>query len=220
MVPLSEAKHEFLNYLVSIERSPETVNGYRKDLKTFIRHIESKYNGVVYIDEVTSADIQHYMMYLKQERRLTAVSRNRYLSSIRSLYNFAVKREWVDRNVAAIVEQVKVQRKERTHLTRDELYKLFDAIKHPIIKVAVVFLSYTGLRISEAMNLTFDNVDLERKLMFIKGKGEKLRVVPISDRLYPILINYLEEVREADSDRLFATKKNGEAFSAICERSA
>lgn len=134
MVPLSEALAQFVAYMSSLDRSLETINGYRKDLKLFIRYVEGVHNGVVYMDEVTVADIQNYMAYLKQERGLAPVSRNRYLHSLRSWFNFAVKRDWVRKNVAAMVEQVKVSPKERAYLTRDELERLFGAIEHPLLK--------------------------------------------------------------------------------------
>nr|WP_253725688.1 site-specific integrase [Brevibacillus borstelensis] len=52
-----------MQYLSSIDRSHETITGYRKDLIFFTRFLEAKYNVEPYIDEITANDIEDYLTY-------------------------------------------------------------------------------------------------------------------------------------------------------------
>ena len=125
----------------------------------------------------------------------------------------------MNKNIAALLEPVKVKQKERDFLTEDEFEALADAIKHPVVKTVVQTLFYTGGRISEITSLKLDEVDLkERVIHIIEGKGGKDRDIPINDKLYKILQNYIENIREADSDRFFALERTGKVSPTYVNR--
>ncbi|WP_232697958.1 tyrosine-type recombinase/integrase [Brevibacillus daliensis] len=201
----------FLDYMLSIGRSEETISGYRKDLVFFTRFLEDKYNCEAYIDEVTVTDIEDYLFYLKVKRGYAPASRLRNLHTLRSFFAYACKKELIVRNVALSVEKIKVQQKERVYLTEDEVEKLVHSITHELIRLVVIVLYMTGLRISECLNLTVNDVNLEDKLIqVIAGKGNKDRIIPISSRLLPLLEDYLMFKRPNTSSPLFfCTKKTG-----------
>ncbi len=206
----------FLQYLSSIGRSTETLSGYRKDLLLFTRFLENKYNCETYIDEVTANDIEEYLYYLKEKRGYAPASRSRSLHTLRSFFAYAYKKELVIRNVALSVEKINLQQKERIYLTDEEIEQLVNAIDHELIRLVALVLYMTGLRISECLNLTLDSVDLEKKVIHvIAGKGNKDRLVPISNRLMPFLEDYLHHKRpETTSAYFFCTKKTGK-LSAV-----
>lgn len=201
----------FLEYMSSIGRSEETISGYGKDLVYFTRFLENKYNCESYIDEVTVSDIEEYLHYLKEERGYAPASRLRNLHTLRSFFAYAYKKELVVRNIALSVEKIKVQQKERTYLTDGEVERLVHAIDHALIRLVVIVLYMTGLRISECLNLTVDDVNLEEKVIHVvAGKGNKDRLIPISLRLLPLLLEYLQEKRPVTGSPLFfCTKKTG-----------
>lgn len=201
----------FLEYMSSIGRSEETISGYGKDLVHFTRFLESKYNCESYIEEITVADIEEYLHYLKEERGYAPASRLRNLHTLRSFFAYAYKKELVVRNIALSVEKIKVQQKERTYLTEEEVERLVHAIDHPLIRLVVIVLYMTGLRISECLNLTVDDVNLEDKVIHVvAGKGNKDRLIPISLRLLPLLQEYVQEKRPTTASPLFfCTKKTG-----------
>ncbi|MCZ0843822.1 tyrosine-type recombinase/integrase [Brevibacillus laterosporus] len=201
----------FLEYMSSIGRSEETISGYGKDLVHFTRFLENKYNCESYMEEITVTDIEEYLHYLKEERGYAPASRLRNLHTLRSFFAYAYKKELVVRNIALSVEKIKVQQKERTYLTEDEVERLVHAIDHPLIRLVVIVLYMTGLRISECLNLTVDDVNLEDKVIHVvAGKGNKDRLIPISLRLLPLLQEYVQEKRPATASPLFFyTKKTG-----------
>ncbi|QDX91604.1 recombinase [Brevibacillus laterosporus] len=201
----------FLEYMSSIGRSEETISGYGKDLVYFTRFLENKYNCESYMDEVTVSDIEEYLHYLKEERGYAPASRLRNLHTLRSFFAYAYKKELVVRNIALSVEKIKVQQKERTYLTDGEVERLVHAIDHALIRLVVIVLYMTGLRISECLNLTVDDVNVEEKVIHVvAGKGNKDRLIPISLRLLPLLQEYLQEKRpKTGSPLFFCTKKTG-----------
>jgi len=201
----------FLVHLSSIGRSEETIKGYRTDLLIFKRFLVSKYNCEPYVEEITSEDIEEYLVYLNERKGYAPASRQRNLYTLRSFFSYCQKKGWVQRNVALLVEKIKLQQKERSYLTEEEVDLLIQAIDHPLIRLVVTFLYYTGLRISECLNLTLDHVDMDRRVIHVVGgKGNKDRFVPIADRLYPLLLDYLANQRpESDSPLFFCTRKTG-----------
>ncbi|MBY0054921.1 tyrosine-type recombinase/integrase [Brevibacillus agri] len=217
---LVHAIQKFLHYLTSLERSEQTTSGYEKDLKLFSRFLEKKYNCSPYLEEVTAADIEDYLLWLKEERNYAPASRARNLYTLRSFFAYAYKKELVARNVALSVENIKTQQKERVYLSEEEVQQLVGAIDHDLIRLVVQVLYLTGLRISECLDLTLDTVDLERKVIHVvAGKGNKDRIIPISDKLLPLLRHYVEHERpDTDSDLFFCTKKTGKLSPVYVNR--
>lgn len=205
---IEQLVQKFLEYMVTRNRSGHTVEGYRKDLRIFAAFLEREF-GVNLVEDVEEVHIEAYIQYLGQVRGLQPRSQNRYVTSIRSMYHFAVKKRLIKNNVLQYVENVQYERRERDYLTEEELYRLFDTIHHPIAKVGVLMLAYTGLRISELLNLRLTDIDLHNGVIKVLGKGSKERIVPLSTRLQEILLIYLNDVRPELGQYVFATKKTG-----------
>lgn len=215
---LSDSINEFKHYLKITGRSLETINSYSSDLASFQSFMENKYNGPVYLDEIQTMDIEDYLYFLKT-KNLQASTRSRNLYTLRSLYNFAYKNKLCKWNVTLSVEPVKTQRKERTYLSIEEIMELMDAIEHPLIKLVVQTLYYTGMRISECLNLKLEDVDIDNNIVhIINGKGSKDRDIPINKNLLPLLEKYLDERPEVLTDYFFATKKTGCLSSVYVNR--
>lgn len=217
---LKMVAQNFLQNLSTIGRSEETISGYRKDLTFFARFLENKYNCEAYIDEITTNDIEDFLYFLKEKRGYAPASRSRNLHTLRSFFTYAHKKELVIRNVALSVERITIQHKERTYLTEEEINRLVHAIDHDLIRLVVRVLYMTGLRISECLNLSLDSVDLEHRVIHvIAGKGNKDRLIPISQRLLPHLTQYLNHERPKTSSHLFfCTQKTGKLSSVYVNK--
>ncbi len=207
---LRKAIDLFKQHLNSKERSKQTVRGYYISLQDFLHYIERTLNGKVYLDEILLEHLEAYLIYRK-DLGDQPISRNRALYIFRSFYQFLVKRELVEKDISQNLEPIKYQQKERPHLTMDEVQVLLSAIEHPLIRVAVTTLAYTGLRVSELCDLKIEDVNLSDKLLqVIEGKGKKNRTVPINDKLQEVLEDYLlHKSPDSKSPYFFSTTKTG-----------
>ena len=207
---LEKAITAFRDYLEAKERSKHTVKGYCIMLFEFNRYIESKLNGLIYVDEVTLEQMEDYLAYRKHQGD-KPVSRNSALYIFRSFFNFLVRRDLIDKNLSLKLEPIKAQQQERLSLLASEVEELLEAIEHPLIRIAVITLANTGIRVSELCSLKRKDIDLEARLLkVIAGKGNKDRTIPINDKLEIVLRKYLlEQEPKNESERFFATKKTG-----------
>ncbi len=207
----SEIANKLSEYMVSIDRSPITIEVYRRDLGYIRKFLEERKNGPVYIEDVTQEDLEAFMRYVKEVKQYSANTRSNYFYTLRSFYAFAYKKGLVERNIAASMDFMRMPKIERNYLTKQEVEAIIEEIESPLIKLMVTFLFNTGLRISECLNLTLDDVNLEKRSIHVRqGKGRKDRLVPINNTLYDLLLDYKENWRDAyGSDFFFATKKTG-----------
>lgn len=209
---INQAVTQFLQHLVSIDRSKETVRGYDAELGYFNHFLTTKYNSPVYLEDVELSDMEEYMASLKN-RGISTATRNRVVYVLRSFYNYCRKRELCEKNHAELLEPVKVIQKERDFITEEELQILITKIKQPVIRTVIQTMFYTGGRITEMKNLKIKDVDLENSVLhIIEGKGKKDRDIPISRTLHGILTNYFDNIRDHDdieTDFFFAIPKSG-----------
>lgn len=207
-LPFEKTTKEFLAELEAKIMSPNTIEGYGKDLRLIQRYLEEKKNRPITLQDFQTESIEEFLNYLQNARHYQPVSVNRHLSTYRSFSKFCVKKEYASKNVTDAIEKRKCQQKERCFLSANEVNILLDNIKHPHILACVQTLYFTGLRINECLTLTLDDVDFNRKIIHVRhGKGNKERFVPINDKLEKILQNYLMNVREGTGDLFFSLKK-------------
>ncbi|MDV6378219.1 tyrosine-type recombinase/integrase [Sporosarcina sp. GW1-11] len=209
----------FLRSIRLKEFSGETQRAYARDLKLFNTFLSEEYNAAVYIDEITVHDIEQYLHYLAVDKVLKARSRNRYVSTVSSMFNYALKKEWIEKNPATFIDTARVTEQKKVSLTEGEIAQLVEVIEKPILRLAVLFMAKTGLRVNEVVMLKLSEVDLETNIVHvIEGKGGKYREVPIAESLRTELIEYLQQTREADSEYFFATKKTGRLSAQYINR--
>lgn len=205
---------KFLKYLESIDRSVETIEAYRKELSYFAEFLGCKYSLEKHMDEIVLEDLEDYMYYIKIKGKMSA-TRNRVIYIFRSLYNYAYKREFCSKQLPLFLEPIKVKQRERFFLDEDQIEVLFNNIDKPLLKAAIQTMFYTGIRVSELVNLTLEDLDIDNRLIYIvNGKGKKDRLIPINKKLLTILKDYLSNIRPSiTSEKLFCTRRSG-ALSA------
>ena len=208
---LIQVSEQFEKNLLTMQKSKETIRSYGKDMKLFRQYLYSKYNGEVYVDEITAEDIEDFLFYMLDKRKYAPASRRRLIITIKSFLTLCTKKNYCKKNVAKEVEYVKLDYKERVNLTEDEIKVLFAATKEPLIKLVFQTLYYTGLRVSECVNLTMACIDFTNNIILVKsGKGNKDRSIPMNSKLRTLLMDYTGGWRNGvNTDRLFCTRSGG-----------
>jgi integrase/recombinase XerD len=217
---LSQAIEGFRTYMELIDRSQETIRGYAAELKGFSNFVTVKHNCPVYMEDITLQDLEDYLLHEK-ERGSASATRSRSLYILRSFYNYCCKKDLCNKNIASLLEPVKIKQREREFITEDEFEQLTVTIRHPVIRTVVQAMFYTGGRISEMINLKLEDVDLENKILhIIDGKGGKDRDVPINNKLHKILEHYLEHIRDVEKELgyFFAIRTTGSVSASYTNR--
>ena len=198
----------FINSLVAHGRSQNTIRNYRKFLTDFHVFLSTHvFNGEYRIDEdVTCLELDRYFHYLKTVKQNSSKTIYTKLTGIQSFYNYMERMGYCTQNVPRTMGKISVEKKEREYLTIEEMTRLLQSIDHPVIYAVVATISYAGLRISEVCGLKKADVDLQNMELFVHmGKGKKDRIIPISEELGKILLEYKEQSSYNKTEYFFAT---------------
>jgi len=184
----------YIIYLRNIRRySPNTIKSYKTDLAEFIVYCtECNKTDVSLVNERL---IKSYLMHLS-ERDLEKISIVRKLSSLRGLFRFAFKEDLLKNNPTSQVKNPRTSKKLPEITSAENILKTFeladaDAGNPLLIKVIFELLYGCSLRVSEVCNLKAGDVDLEKGLLRVLGKGSKTRIVPIGEQSKKNLAEYL-----------------------------
>ncbi len=160
------------------------------------------------IEEVDNKKVLHYIDHLL-DRRLKPKTINSHLDSIRGFYNYLLDEEEVP--ITNPVKRGYVLRLSRPlpkHLRDEEVKALFETITKPRDRAMLRIMLRCGLRVEEIANLTLGALDLKRRRIYVHcGKGQKDRVVYISNDAYHELRSYLRVRPPSRAKGLFLVEK-------------
>jgi integrase/recombinase XerD len=189
---------EYLNFL-TVERglSRHTLDAYSRDLNRYMSFIHN--SGIHAMADVTADIVISYLTRIKQDG-LNARSVNRALAAVRGFYKFLIHEKKIDANPFANIEQSKVWSRLPDTLSKEEMNLLLGApgSKTPraLRDTAMMELMYaTGIRVSEIITLTMNNINWQVGYVIVMGKGSKERIVPIGRSAYNCLYEYVNYAR-------------------------
>ncbi|WP_068944784.1 tyrosine-type recombinase/integrase [Chryseobacterium timonianum] len=186
---------KFLEYLQFEKRySPHTITSYKKDLEDFSYF----YLRTESSDDISKANkkiIRNFIVDLS-ENNISKRSINRKLSSLRSFYLFLLKIGEIKVSPTEGVSSLKFYAEKQIPMSKEEMEDLNDKILEQtpdILEKCIMEVLYqTGMRKAELCGLIFENVNIDGNELKVIGKGNKQRVIPISEDLSVLLKNYLE----------------------------
>ncbi len=211
MKDLVELKRQFLEYLeIERGRSIKTVENYDRYLERFFTFAKVKMPA-----DLTEEQVREFRLYLNRQAgtkvggRLEPMKRrtqNYYLIALRAFLKFMRKRG-IEALSPERIELAKVPERSLDLISPTELKRLMTApdvktLEGKRDKAILELLFSTGLRISELCGLSIDDVDLTRDEFSVRGKGDKVRVVFLSDAAKETLREYLKHRKDLD-DALF-----------------
>ena len=187
-------KDKFTNWLQEKDRSENTIKAYFSDL------------AKVPFVEITTENIANYTQAM-QEDGLAISTINRRLLSVSQYVKFLSEEE--GQTLAVKIRPLKQQRQNFIDdvLTEKDLESLLRAAdKHEDKRAAAIFatLAYTGMRVSEMLQLTVESVG--RDTITINGKGSKRREVFMANKLQKVLREYMKD-RKSEEQALFVGQR-------------
>lgn len=174
--------------------SKNTLSAYRSDLIHFSKWLQPKKVELV---KVEAKDI---LAYLSSSDNVSARTVARRLSSLRRLYEYLLREEQIKQNPVSNVDAPKLGRTLPKTLTEAEVEALLNAPDTEQAsgvrdKTMLELLYATGLRVSELVGLTVQQVNLRQGVVRVTGKGNKERLVPMGEEANLWLERYLSTAR-------------------------
>jgi len=216
MTEVSRLVKEYLDYL-EIEKnySPKTRENYDRYLRAFIEFSRIRAAG-----EITSEKVKNFRKHLARGPAKKA-TQSYYLIALRNFLKYLVKNDY---SVLAPekIELPKVPMRQIELMEAADLNRLLKAPQGKTLRarrdraILEVFFS-TGLRLSELCNLS-RYIDFKRKEVTVRGKGEKLRVVFLSDRARAAIKAYLDERPDANEFLFASLTRGGKLIGKITPR--
>ena len=197
---------EFLEYL-EIQKgcSPLTIREYRHYLKRFHNWLAED-SPAAKPDEINLELVRRYRLYLARFRArnglpLERVTQSYHIVALRAFLRYLL----VQRDIATLspdkLELPKQGSRSVSFLNPDQMERLLNSPKIATNaglrdRTILETLFSTGLRVSELVSLNRDQIDLERREFGVKGKGNKLRVVFLSDTAAHWIERYLRSRKD------------------------
>ena len=201
---------DFFNYLyVEKGLSQNTVKSYKRDIDNFLNW-SKKLQKINYIN-FNEAQINKYISFLFQSK-LKSSSVNRKISSLKALYLYLVKKNIVNTSPVNEIVTPKQEKYLPMSMSEDEVDRLLESpdinIEIEIRDKAMIELLYaTGMRISELLNLKIIDMDTQRCVVKVIGKGSKERLIPFGESALEAINNYLSVRKNSTSKEVFLSNR-------------
>ena len=214
---LQELTDEFLIYISSVrDLSENTVMGYKNDLE----HLKEFLTPTLDITSITKENLKLCIGQLSK-RHSSNASINRFIAAVRSLFAYAYKFGYLEKNPALEIKTVKLSKKVPRFMTKAEVDTLCnEPQKNEILWASrdhalFEMLYSSGCRVSEITNLCLSDFLNGYDRAVVTGKGDKQRIVYFSDEAKSALKAYLVDRKKVlqengtlgKTDRIFISQR-------------
>lgn len=220
-------RERYIDFLTFEKRySKHTVKSYRNDLLQFYSYIDNVYQ-VSDIKEINHLHIRSWLVSLI-ETKINTRSICRKIATLKSFYSFLIKENLVQENPMDRVVSPKIAKRIPVFVEKDKMDELLDRTNFGNDfnglrdKLIIIFFYFTGIRLSELVNLSVSDVDLNKKNIKVLGKRNKERLIPFSEKNKIQIIEYLAERNkiciETTNKALFITVKGAPIYHKLVYR--
>ncbi|NLL27578.1 MAG: site-specific tyrosine recombinase XerD [Bacteroidales bacterium] len=196
--------------------SEKTIEAYIHDVKLFLKW-NYEFNSDKKLKEINNREIHLFIQHLA-DKNLSARSQARIISGIKSFFSFCLLDEVIEENPTELVVLPQLGKHFPDVISVEEINSIIKSIDlskpdgHRN-KAIIEMLYACGLRVSELVNLTFNDIDFEEEIIRVIGKGNKERLVPIGKEALNALELYINASR-----RFFPVVKNHEHYIFLNQR--
>ena len=192
---INEEIEKFKRYLEGEKKSENTIQEYSYILRIMLNYLKKR------DEEITVRDLMKFKIYLSTRRKY---SKNSLYLAIEAANTYF---KYKGRNL--VMKPPKRPKIMPKYLSEEEVKRLLDvARENPRDYAIISLLAYSGLRVSELCNLRIEDIDLNERIVYVhSGKGDKDRIVVISQEAVNAIENYLS-AREDSLEYLFSSQKS------------
>jgi integrase/recombinase XerD len=149
--------------------APSTIEGYVHAVAQLARHYRRS------PDKLEEDEVRRYLLHLTLEKKIARGSFSVVLGGLRFFYQKALGRDWKSLYVA----KPRAEKKLPVVLSRDEVWRVLDAVRIDVYRVCLTTIYACGLRLMEGASLQIPDVDSARGVLHVQGKRRKDREVPL-----------------------------------------
>ncbi len=188
----------FIGYLQYEKRySVNTITSYTADLNDFFSYLSVQF-GETSLKHINHTFIRSWLASLK-DNGLTSKSINRKISSLKSFFKYCVRTEILASSPMGKIISPKIGKRLPVFVNEEETKKLVETItqtsdtwKSLNAKMLITIFYSTGMRLSELITLKEKQIDFSRSSIKVLGKGNKERVIPVSQETIENIKQYQE----------------------------
>jgi len=210
---LSNLLSDYLEYLeIELNRSPKTIENYKHYLKRFLNWSHLSDPSKISADVVRNYRLHLNRMLDDKGENLKRATQNYHIIALRNFLKYLAKRDVYSLS-AEKIDVGKNPSNEVEFLQPDEISLLLESANGSDIKSlrdrAILELLFSaGLRVSEISSLRRNQINLDRQEFSIRGKGDKIRIVFISESAKKALIKYLDKRTDIEEALFVRFSKN------------
>jgi integrase/recombinase XerC len=190
----------FLEYLKFQKRySQNTIVSYQNDLVDFFDFIEKEF-GISSSVDIKSSFVRSWLAGLK-EKGLESQSINRKISTLKSFFKFQLKQGLLPTSPMVTIVSAKVKKRLPQFVTENDINTLLNNVEFSddwngkTNRLLFQLLYNTGIRQAELINLKEAHIDSRNGTIKVLGKGNKERILPVSNELGQLILQYITDKR-------------------------
>jgi site-specific recombinase XerD len=183
-ISLSKFKTEYEQF-VQTSFSKSYLRNVRSSLTQFL-----KYTGDMQLDEISLRVLEAFLLFIFSRSKHSAFLCYR---NLRAAFNKAIEWDYLVDNPFRKFRFPKLPKVYPAFISEAEFVKILENVKTSLLKDVYVTLFHTGMRAGELINLKWNDVDLESRIISIRNtiefstKGKKDRIIPINDKLLRVM---------------------------------
>lgn len=215
----------FIKWLENEGLSINTIKSYQRHIKVYLKWFDESFNTP--FKKLYRENILDYISYMNNIKKLKAPTINAHLAAIIKLNEYLIDQCIQPDIVVSKKDYIKIQKEyiSPSTVSKSEVETFRQKILENKGKrdyAIITLLAYSGLRISEALEIKLDDVNLPAREVLIRyGKRKKQRLIIINDKIVNAIKEYLkerEQQKNKDSEYLFISQKSNKVDRTVINR--
>lgn len=194
-----------------------TIQAYQEDLTQFFKFIDATYGQMLLIN-ISAGIVRSWLASLK-EQKISSKSINRKISTLKSFFKYAVKTGVIEQTPMLTIVSPRLNKRLPVYVEEKDIDTLLNTVefadswKGKTDRLAIHIFYNTGIRLSELLNLKENQVT--GSAIKVLGKGNKERIIPISNALFTLIDEYIQSknlLKSSDRNYLLVNEKGKKLY--------
>lgn len=209
-VTLIEFTEQIISYTEN-NRAKKTCEGVKLVCKKLLNYFPPNRR----LDTIQLKDVE---LFLDSMKKTSPIAIYNYHRVLRAIWNRAKLWNYLNNNPFEQVKLKKRQLQKPVYVTEEQLWEVVKNIDSDVVRDAVIVAFYSGCRLGEIVNLTWQDVKLKDDLLIIgnkdfESKGRRQRTIPVHERVREILLKRLPKIIKKDKHFVFCKTHNNYPFT-------